>query len=124
MKTGTTSIFKSIFQGLDEDSLDSLRGVAEIKKYPPQTVLCHQGEVEHTFYVVVEGRVAITQKLADGEERLLSIRQPREYFGELGLLDDTPRMADCVTITDVTVLEKPKRSSTRFLKTVQPLHVQ
>jgi len=105
MKTGTTSIFKSIFQGLDEDSLDSLRGVAEIKKYPPQTVLCHQGEVEHTFYVVVEGRVAITQKLADGEERLLSIRQPREYFGELGLLDDTPRMADCVTITDVTVLE-------------------
>jgi sigma-B regulation protein RsbU (phosphoserine phosphatase) len=105
MKTGTTSIFKSIFQGLDEDSLDSLRGVAEIRKYPPQTVLCHQGEVEHTFYVVVEGRVAITQKLADGEERLLSIRQPREYFGELGLLDDTPRMADCVTITDVTVLE-------------------
>jgi serine phosphatase RsbU (regulator of sigma subunit) len=105
MKTGTTSIFKSVFQGLDEDSLNSLRGVAEIKKYPPQTVLCHQGEVEHTFYVVVEGRVAITQKLADGEERLLSIRQPREYFGELGLLDDTPRMADCVTITDVTVLE-------------------
>ena len=105
MKTGTTSIFKSIFQGLDEDSLDSLRGVAEIKQYPPQTILCHQGEVEHTFYVVVEGRVAITQKLADGEERLLSIRQPREYFGELGLLDDTPRMAECVTITDVTVLE-------------------
>jgi serine phosphatase RsbU (regulator of sigma subunit) len=67
--------------------------------------LCHQGEVEHTFYVLVEGRVAISQKLEDGQERLLSIRGPREYFGELGLLDDTPRMASCIAITAVTVLE-------------------
>ncbi len=105
MKTGTTSIFKSIFKGLDEESLDALREVAEVRTYPPQTVLCHQGEVERTFYVVVKGNVAITQKLEDGEERLLSVLRPRQYFGELGLLDDTPRMADCVTITETTVLE-------------------
>ncbi|GMQ77674.1 MAG: hypothetical protein BMS9Abin02_0162 [Anaerolineae bacterium] len=105
MKTGTTSIFKSIFKGLDEESLDALREVAQLRTYPPQTVLCHQGEVERTFYVLVEGNVAITQKLEDGEERLLSVLRPRQYFGELGLLDDTPRMADCVTITDTTVLE-------------------
>jgi serine phosphatase RsbU (regulator of sigma subunit) len=105
MKTGTTSIFKSIFKGLDEESLDALREVAELRTYPPQTVLCHQGEVERTFYVVVKGNVAITQKLEDGEERLLSVLRPRQYFGELGLLDDTPRMADCVTITETTVLE-------------------
>jgi serine phosphatase RsbU (regulator of sigma subunit) len=105
MKTGTTSIFKSIFKGLDDESLDTLRELAEMRTYPPQEVLCHQGEVEHTFYVVVEGNVAITQRLEDGEERLLSVVRPRQYFGELGLLDDTPRMADCVTITTTTVLE-------------------
>lgn len=105
MSTGTTSIFRSIFTGLDERSLDTLRELAEVQTYPPQTILCHQGEVEHTFYVVVEGRVAITQVLEDGQERLLAVRGPRDYFGELGLLDDTPRMANCVTITTVTVLE-------------------
>ncbi len=105
MSTGTTSIFKSIFTGLDEQSLDTLRELAEAQTYPPQTILCHQGEVEHTFYVVVDGRVAITQLLEDGQERLLAVRGPRDYFGELGLLDDTPRMANCVTITTVTVLE-------------------
>ncbi len=105
MKTGTTSIFRSIFKGLDEESLDALREVAEMRTYPPQTVLCHQGEVERTFYVVVKGNVAITQTLDDGEERLLSVLRRRQYFGELGLLDDTPRMADCVTITETTVLE-------------------
>lgn len=105
MSTGTTSIFKSIFHGLGDQALDTFRELAELHTYPPQTILCRQGEVEHTFYVLVEGRVAISQKLEDGQERLLSIRGPREYFGELGLLDDTPRMASCIAITTVTVLE-------------------
>jgi serine phosphatase RsbU (regulator of sigma subunit) len=85
--------------------LDILREVAELRTYPPETMLCHQGKVEHTFYVIVEGMVAISQVLEDGQERMLSILRPRQYFGELGLLDDTPRMANCVTITTTTVLE-------------------
>ncbi|MGB3717493.1 MAG: SpoIIE family protein phosphatase [Candidatus Promineifilaceae bacterium] len=105
MKTGTTSIFKSIFRELDDTALDTLRQVAEMQVYPPQTTLCIQGAVEHTFYIIVEGRVAITQELEDGQERLLAVLGPREYFGELGLMDDTPRIANCVTITQVTVLE-------------------
>lgn len=105
MSTGTTSIFRSIFRGLDERALDTLRELAELRTYPPETMLCHQGKVEHTFYVIVEGMVAISQVLEDGQERMLSILRPRQYFGELGLLDDTPRMANCVTITTTTVLE-------------------
>ncbi len=105
MVTGTTSIFRSIFKGLDERALDTLREVAELRTYPPETILCHQGKVEHTFYVIVEGMVAISQELEDGQERMLNILRPRQYFGELGLLDDTPRMANCVTITTTTVLE-------------------
>jgi sigma-B regulation protein RsbU (phosphoserine phosphatase) len=105
MSTGTTSIFRSIFKGLDERALDIFRELAEVRTYPPETILCHQGQVEHTFYVIVEGLVAISQVLDDGEERMLNILRPRQYFGELGLLDDTPRMANCVTITTTTVLE-------------------
>lgn len=105
MSTGTTSIFRSIFRGLDERALDTLRELAELRTYPPETKLCRQGKVEHTFYVIVEGMVAISQVLDDGQERMLSILRPRQYFGELGLLDDTPRMANCVTITTTTVLE-------------------
>jgi serine phosphatase RsbU (regulator of sigma subunit) len=49
--------------------------------------------------------VAITQVLEDGQERMLNILHERQYFGELAMLDDTPRMANCVTITTTTVLE-------------------
>jgi len=90
---------------MDERALDTLRELAELRTYPPETMLCHQGKVEHTFYVIVEGMVAISQVLDDGQERMLSILRPRQYFGELGLLDDTPRMANCITITTTSVLE-------------------
>jgi serine phosphatase RsbU (regulator of sigma subunit) len=121
MTTGTTSIFQSIFKGLDDRTLDTLRELAEMRTYPPQTVLCHQGAVEHTFYVIVEGRVAIAQELEDGQERLLSVRGPRQYFGELGLLDDTPRMANCITITTVTVLEITEKVFQSVLENSPPV---
>jgi phosphoserine phosphatase RsbU/P len=102
---GVTTLFQTIFKGLDEEALAVLRAVATVCDYPAQTVLCTQGEIEHTFYVITEGRVAIVQNLDDGQERPLAIRGPGEYFGELALLDDTPRMADCIALTPVTVLE-------------------
>ncbi len=121
MKTGTTSIFKSIFRELDGKSLDTLRQVAEMKTYPAKHILCHQGAVEHTFYIIVEGRVAITQDLEDGQERLLGVLGPREYFGELGLMDDTPRMANCVAITPVQVLEITEEVFDKVLQTSPPV---
>jgi serine phosphatase RsbU (regulator of sigma subunit) len=102
---GKTTILKHAFHGLLDTDLDALRTVAEIRTYPAQTVLCRQGELEHIFYIVVKGRVAVTQKLEDGEERLLAVRGPKDFFGELSLLDNTPRMATCTTLTETTVLE-------------------
>ncbi|MFN2187311.1 MAG: PP2C family protein-serine/threonine phosphatase [Candidatus Promineifilaceae bacterium] len=121
MKTGTTSIFQSIFRELDGEALDTLRMVAEMKDYPAQTILCQQGAVEHTFYIIVDGRVAITQDLEDGQERLLGVLGPREYFGELGLMDDTPRIANCVAITPVKVLEITEEVFDKVLQNSPPV---
>lgn len=103
--TGNTSIFTSVFRGIEPDALEALRHFADLRSYPIQTKLITQGKIENTFYIVVEGQVAIVQTLENGEERLLAVVGPRQYFGELGLLDDTPRMANCVAITPVKVLE-------------------
>lgn len=101
----------AVFQGVESPTLESLasvlaaRPLAEPRTYPPQTVLCHQGENEDTFYIVLEGEVAIVQDLEDGRQRSLGKRGPGEYFGELSLLDNTPRMANCITVSETSVLE-------------------
>lgn len=121
MPVGATSIFRNVFRGLDESGLEELRRVAELHTYPEQTVLIQQGEMGRTLYVIVEGRVAVTQRLGDGQERLLGIRGPREFFGELALLDDTPRMASCVTLTETRVLEVTEETFDRVLENSPPV---
>ena len=101
----TTSILKAYFDGVDAAFLDKLRKVARLRTYPPQTVLVRQGSVEHTFYIVVAGRVMVSQRLENGEERLLGFVDPPKGFGEMGLIDDSPRMATCQTLVETTVLE-------------------
>lgn len=102
---GRSSILRQVFQGLDQSNLDILRAVAERRSYPAGTILCHQGEIEHTFYIIVSGRVAVLQTQEDGREQLLAICGPNQYFGEIALLDNSPRLANCTTLTETTVLE-------------------
>jgi serine phosphatase RsbU (regulator of sigma subunit) len=104
MITSTGRILRDAFQGLDEGTIDQLRAVAQSEYFPHGTVICQQGEKGNSFYVIVEGQVAITQALDDDEERLLDILGPHRYFGEMSLLDETPRMATCTAVTDVTAL--------------------
>lgn len=101
----TTMALKMVFSRLSTDDISRLRHVATIQKYPANTVLCHEGEVEHTFYVLHTGIVKITQHVPDGEERLLALRGPHEFFGEMALIDDSPRSATVTTATEVSVIE-------------------
>ena len=102
---GNTLVFQKVFQGLEERTLGVLREMATSQTYPPGTVLCRQGEIEETFYIVVDGRVSVTRTETDGEEHLLSMCGPNDYFGELALIDKRPRMATCTAVTETTVLE-------------------
>lgn len=103
--SGLTSLFSNAFQGLDAQALSELRHIGVQHEYPENTVLCHQGEREHTFYVIITGQVAITVKHEDGQERLVNVCGPGHYFGEMALLDDSPRVADCTTLVPTTVME-------------------
>ncbi|MBE2224194.1 MAG: SpoIIE family protein phosphatase [Anaerolineae bacterium] len=103
--TQKSMMLKSIFGGVDQESLNAMRAVARKMTYPQNTILTHQGEIEHTLYIILEGRVAVTQQLENGQERLLGFVEQGKSFGEMSLIDDTPRMATCTTVGETTVLE-------------------
>jgi sigma-B regulation protein RsbU (phosphoserine phosphatase) len=101
----TTMALKMVFSRLASEDITRLRQVATINKHPANTVLCREGEVEHIFYVLHTGIVKITQQVPGGEERLLALRGPGEFFGEMALIDDSPRSATVTAATDVAVIE-------------------
>jgi serine phosphatase RsbU (regulator of sigma subunit) len=115
MTLATTSIIHHAFGALEPETLETLRAVAVRQSYPADTTLCCQGKIEHTFYVVVNGNVIVSQRLDDGQERVLNVVGPMGYFGEMGLIDDAPRMANCITLTPTTVLEVTEENFDRFM---------
>ncbi len=100
-----SSHIRQVFGQLDDQTLQIVHSMTKRCFYPAQTILCQQGEIGHTFYIIIEGNVSTTQLTKTGEERLLGIMGPGGYFGEMSLLDAAPRMATCTAITDVIVLE-------------------
>jgi serine phosphatase RsbU (regulator of sigma subunit) len=90
---------------LDSRTLAGLRAIATTRTYPAESILTRQGEIEHTFYVIEDGRAVVCRRLEDGTEHVLNTLGPRQGFGEMALLDDNPRLATIKTLTETSVLE-------------------
>lgn len=60
--------------------------------------LFRRGEAANEMYVLLEGKVDVT---VNG--RLIESLTPGSIFGEMAVVDDNPRSADAVAITEVKV---------------------
>jgi phosphoserine phosphatase RsbU/P len=112
----TTLVLAKLFHRLSRDDLEALRKVAAVKQYPAGTVLCHEGALEKVFYILRQGTARITQRLSDTEEILIALRNPGEFFGEMALVDNSPRSATVTTVTPVEVLEIDEATFTQVLR--------
>ena len=96
---------RQAFKGLSEAELDALCEVATARTYPKGHVLVREGEIEHVFYIIASGQVAITHRLGPSQDRLIAVRNPGEFFGEMALIENKPRSASATTLTEASVLE-------------------
>ena len=85
-----------LFEGLSRAELVQLAKVSEDVEVPAGTVLCREGEAGREFFVIVDGQVEITRK-----GKRVAARGSGDFFGEIALLEETPRMA---TVTAKTPL--------------------
>jgi signal transduction histidine kinase len=105
MKRSATEILHQVFPGLSEKELAELASVAELRTYPPGTILCHEGRAEEIFYVIVSGRAEVSKYIQADMQRVLHRPGPGEFFGEIALVQEGPRTATVRTIESTTVLE-------------------
>ncbi|MFN8070933.1 MAG: ATP-binding cassette domain-containing protein [Mycobacterium sp.] len=67
-------------------------------------VLFEQGTMGDSIYIVAEGEVELVRELASGQEEIVKVAQPGDYFGEMGPLFALPRTATARAGTDATVV--------------------
>ncbi len=88
----------SLFAGLSEEDIHSLRGHIVRKNYPRNTVVMSQGDKTCSLYLIDTGSVKVYVSDKDGNEFILGILEAKDYFGELALLDEDPRAASVMTL--------------------------
>jgi sigma-B regulation protein RsbU (phosphoserine phosphatase) len=89
---------------LPEEDLDVLIKAVTRSRHEAGSIICHEGELAPLFYIIEDGKVAFTKKMAHGEQ-FLGLKGRGEFFGELGVLDRAPRAATVHAISDCMLLE-------------------
>lgn len=79
------------------------------KKFESDSVIIAEYEPGDCFYLIQSGRVQLV-KCVKGAKKNLDILMPGEFFGEMAILENSPRSATCVAIDTVEVLEFNKEN--------------
>lgn len=83
-----------LFTDLGPEDLDRLESGSESLVLQRGDVLFAEGESADALYVVVDGRVAISNRSPDGRESMVALMERGDLFGEMPLFDEEPRSAE------------------------------
>jgi glycine/D-amino acid oxidase-like deaminating enzyme/CRP-like cAMP-binding protein len=80
--------------------------VAEMSRWdlPAGALLFSHGSPGSSCFIVLSGAVAVSMQV-HGRERLLSTLHPGSIFGQIALIDGSPRSATCATVERSVLLE-------------------
>jgi CRP-like cAMP-binding protein len=79
------------------------------KDFKAGEMIFSEFEIGETFYFIISGRVQLIKIIGD-IEKTLDILQPSEIFGEMAILENSPRSATAVAMDSVKVLEFNKQN--------------
>ena len=74
------------------------------RTFPKGEMIFSEFEPGDAFYLIQSGRVQLAKIIGD-IEKTLDILHPSEMFGEMAILEDSPRSATAIALDQVKVLE-------------------
>lgn len=101
----------SLFSALGPRALAAVADRAEVIEFPQGRYIVRQGQIGTGFYLIVSGRA----KVIRGSETLNTLG-PGDFFGELSVLDQSPRMAHVLTEEPTTCLALASWEFTKLLE--------
>ncbi|MEO0581975.1 MAG: cyclic nucleotide-binding domain-containing protein [Bacteroidota bacterium] len=93
----------NLFSGLSSDALKLVAQKAKVRQYFPHDVIVWQGQPSTTLFFIMNGIVAV-KNMVKGKENILAYLMRGNTFGEVGILENQPRSASVMAISDVDVL--------------------
>jgi CRP-like cAMP-binding protein len=107
MDVRATEVLQSIplFHSLGDGDLTALAGLLRERRIARGTIVLAQGDPGDALFLIAEGQLKVAVFAEDGREVILSVLAAGGFFGEMSLLDDEPRSAHVVAMTDAVLFQ-------------------
>jgi len=103
------------FSNLKSEEAGELASRLVLRRYGIGQIIFHHGDPGGLLYIISRGKVKIAHSTLDGQEALLAILGNGDFFGELALLDDSPRSATAEALEPTLALTLHRTDFRRFL---------
>jgi CRP-like cAMP-binding protein len=100
-----------LFAGLSRRHLKRVASLARTRRFAPGVSIIRAGHAGTALYVLIDGGARVVRPT----ERPLRL-QPGDHFGEMALLDDSPRSADVVAEGEVLAMTIGRRAFDKLLR--------
>lgn len=100
-----------MFSACTDKELEAIARRTTDVSLPAGEVVIHEGRIGYEFFVLVDGEVRVTR----GEHELAKLG-PGDFFGELALLERSPRTATVTTLTPIEAVVLTAQEFDAFLE--------
>jgi len=90
------------------------------QRYRKSEIIFEQGSTGSEMYLIHSGRVLLSVRRNEGEQARLIVLNPGDFFGEMALVDDSPRSTSASAVDDDTELIVVDRARFLFMVRQQP----
>src|SRR3954453_5631184 len=85
-----------VFESLDDDAADTICSLLTPEQCEAGAVLFRAGDAGDSMYLIEDGKIQISMRSSDGEDLILAVLGPGDFFGEMALIDNKPRSANAM----------------------------
>lgn len=104
-----------------EDRVDETSALPKsLRRYGKSEIVFEQGSTGSEMYLIHRGKVLLSVRQDETEQIPLAVLTPGDFFGEMALVDDSPRSATASAVEDDTELIVMDRSRFLFMVRQQP----
>ena len=93
-----------LFAEVSDGDLEAIASLLIERRFPKHKTIVEEGLPGDYMYVIREGQVKVTKLSGDGREKILELFGPGSFFGEMSLIDNSPRSASVKTLAETRIL--------------------
>jgi len=98
-----------LFKDLSETELKRLEPLFDEKRIVEGKTVFIENMPGERLYLIEEGAVKISKMLAEGDEKILVVLGPEDFFGEMAILEGAPRSATARVVEDARLLSLQRK---------------